>query len=162
MHKTARPTRVIVALVLGRALLAVGPDTLAAAPAPLAAAVEGGRRARLAPAVRVGAALGSAGVLLSLLAGVSRTTLSMARRGSCREFSMLFTRPITVPTVPRPRPRWLAGVGVAGCALLARTLPVVAVTGRTVLLAAGSLVWLLICRRAGGFPVRPRGRRSRR
>jgi len=68
------------AIVLGGALLAVGPTTLAEAPAPLVAAVEGSRWAGLAPAVQVGAAVAAAGVLLSLLAGVSRTTLSMARR----------------------------------------------------------------------------------
>lgn len=68
------------ALVLVSALLAVGPTTLADAPAPLATAVHAGRWAALAPVVRVGAAIASAGVLLSLLAGVSRTGLSMARR----------------------------------------------------------------------------------
>ena len=74
----------IVVLVYGAvftsALLAVGPDALAAAPAPLVAAVEGGRFGWMAPVVRAGAVVASAGVLLSLLAGVSRTTLSMARR----------------------------------------------------------------------------------
>lgn len=71
----------VYALVLTSALLAVGPDGLAATPAPLAAAVAAGRWASLAPVVRIGATIASAGVLLSLLAGVSRTTLSMARRG---------------------------------------------------------------------------------
>lgn len=70
----------VYALVLTSALLAVGPDILAGAAAPLTAAVEAGRRAALAPVVRAGAVIASAGVLLSLLAGVSRTTLSMARR----------------------------------------------------------------------------------
>lgn len=66
--------------MLGSALLTVGPEVLAEAPAPLEAAVEAGRWAAAAPVVSVGAAVASAGVLLSLLAGVSRTTLSMARR----------------------------------------------------------------------------------
>ena len=70
----------VYAIVLGSALLAVGPAVLADAPAPLAAAGAAGRWSALAPLVRVGAAIASAGVLLSLLAGVSRTTLSMARR----------------------------------------------------------------------------------
>ncbi|HEX2027442.1 MAG TPA: APC family permease [Nitriliruptorales bacterium] len=70
----------VYAAVLGSALLAVGPETIADAPAPLAFAIEGGRWGAVAPIVRVGAAIASAGVLLSLLAGVSRTTLSMARR----------------------------------------------------------------------------------
>ncbi len=39
-------------------------------------------------------------------------------------------------------PRWLAGLGVATCALLALTLPVVSVIGGVILLLAGSLVWL--------------------
>jgi basic amino acid/polyamine antiporter, APA family len=71
---------VIYAAVLTVALLVVGPAVLATSSAPLAAAVEAGRWAALAPVVRVGAAVAAAGVLLSLLAGVSRTTLAMARR----------------------------------------------------------------------------------
>jgi len=63
------------------ALLAAGPTALAASDAPLAVAVEGGRFASLAPAVRIGAAVASLGVLLSLLVGVSRTTFAMARDG---------------------------------------------------------------------------------
>lgn len=61
------------------ALLALGPDRLSRAAAPLAAAVEAGSLSSLAPAVRVGAAVASLGVLLSLLAGVSRTGFAMAR-----------------------------------------------------------------------------------
>jgi APA family basic amino acid/polyamine antiporter len=48
--------------------------------APLAAAVDAGSLAALEPAVRVGAAIASLGVLLSLIAGVSRTALAMGRR----------------------------------------------------------------------------------
>jgi basic amino acid/polyamine antiporter, APA family len=61
------------------AQLALGPGRLAHATAPLADAARAGTLAWLAPAVRVGAAVASFGVLLSLLAGVSRTTLAMAR-----------------------------------------------------------------------------------
>lgn len=71
---------VVYAAVLVSSLAAVGPRRLAEAPAPVAAAVASGELAALAPAVRVGAAVAAAGVLLSLLAGVSRTTLAMARR----------------------------------------------------------------------------------
>lgn len=71
----------VYAAVFGAALLAVGPDALAAADAPLVAVLEAGRWADAAPLVRAGAAVAAAGVLLSLLAGVSRTALSMARRG---------------------------------------------------------------------------------
>jgi len=61
------------------ALLAVGPAVLAEAPAPLAAAVESGSLAWLVPAVQIGAGVAALGVLLSLLAGVSRTVFAMAR-----------------------------------------------------------------------------------
>lgn len=177
------------AVVLVTALLAVGADTLAAAPDPLVAAVEAGRWAAAAPLVRFGAAVASAGVLLSLLAGLSRTALSMARRRelpgfldvvhadhrtphraevaaavlvSCivavadlrgaigfSSFAVLTyyglanASACTLGADERRWPRWLAGLGVALCALLALTLPRVAVVGGLVLLATGSLVWLL-------------------
>jgi APA family basic amino acid/polyamine antiporter len=79
-------TIVIYVVVLGSALLAVGPGTLAGSPAPLADAVEAGSWSGAAPAVRVGAAVAAAGVLLSLLAGISRTALSMARRRDLPRF----------------------------------------------------------------------------
>lgn len=71
----------IYVVVLTAALLATGPEVLASSPAPLVAVVVAGGWEGLAPVVRVGAAVATAGVLLSLLAGISRTTLSMARRG---------------------------------------------------------------------------------
>ena len=74
-------TLVVYTLVLGSALLAVGAEALAASPAPLAAAVEAGGLAWMAPVVRVGAAVASLGVLLSLIVGVSRTTFAMAAAG---------------------------------------------------------------------------------
>ena len=74
-------TLVVYALVAVSALLAVGPGELARAPAPLAAAVRAGGLAVAAPAVQVGATVASLGVLLSLLVGVSRTVLAMARDG---------------------------------------------------------------------------------
>ncbi len=60
------------------ALYSVGPDVLAGASAPLVAAAEGGI-SWAAPLVRVGGAVAALGVLLSLLAGVSRTSFAMAR-----------------------------------------------------------------------------------
>jgi len=60
------------------ALAGAGASALATSPTPLVTAVEGGRLAGLSPAVRVGAAVASLGVLLSLIAGVSRTTFAMA------------------------------------------------------------------------------------
>ncbi|MGH8713198.1 MAG: APC family permease [Casimicrobiaceae bacterium] len=68
----------VYAAVAVSALLAIGAPALARAPAPLVAAVESGRWAALSPVVRVGATVASLGVLLSLLAGVSRTAFAMA------------------------------------------------------------------------------------
>ncbi|HSF97305.1 MAG TPA: amino acid permease [Ornithinibacter sp.] len=64
------------------ALLAVlGPAGIAETSAPLAAAAEVSGWAWLDPLVRVGAVVAAVGSLLSLLLGVSRTTLAMARDG---------------------------------------------------------------------------------
>jgi basic amino acid/polyamine antiporter, APA family len=179
----------IYATVLTAALLAVGPDVLATAPAPLAEAVAVGRWSMLTPLVRVGAAVAAAGVLLSLLAGVSRTALSMARRGELprvldavhpthrtpyraevaaavvvsaivlvadlrgaigfSSFAVLTYYALanasawTLQGQERRWPRWLAGLGVLLCVVLAFTLPAVAVLGGVVLLTLGSLAWRL-------------------
>jgi APA family basic amino acid/polyamine antiporter len=71
-------TLLIYAAVIGAALATAGSAALAASPAPLAEAVRTGRFAALAVVVRIGAAIGSLGVLLSLIVGVSRTTFAMA------------------------------------------------------------------------------------
>ena len=71
-------TLVVYAAVASTALLAVGPDALAAAAAPLTAVAEAGSIDVAVPVVRIGAAVASLGVLLSLLVGVSRTTFAMA------------------------------------------------------------------------------------
>lgn len=70
-------TLVIYAAVAVSALLAVGPEELAASTAPLATAVGGGSD-WLTPAVRIGGTVAALGVALSLLAGVSRTGFAMA------------------------------------------------------------------------------------
>jgi len=59
------------------ALLAVGPDALARAQAPLREAVPDA----LGPVVAAGAAVASLGVLLSLVAGIGRTVFAMAANG---------------------------------------------------------------------------------
>jgi basic amino acid/polyamine antiporter, APA family len=179
---------VVYTVVLTAVLLAVGPETMAASAAPLAAAVEAGRWAWLSPVVRVGAAIATAGVLLSLLAGISRTALSMARRWELpavldavhpvhrtphraevtaaavvvavvlvsdlrgaigfSSFAVLTYYALTnaaawgLTGAERRWPRWLAGLGLGLCALLAVTLPGVAVIGGLVLLAVGSLGWV--------------------
>lgn len=66
------------AAVAVSALMAVGAQGLAEAQAPLAAVVKAGRLSEIGPAVRIGAAVASLGVLLSLLAGLSRTLFAMA------------------------------------------------------------------------------------
>jgi APA family basic amino acid/polyamine antiporter len=63
------------------ALLVLGPERLAVAVAPLASAVQETGAGELAPLVRAGAALAALGVILSLLAGVSRTVFAMAADG---------------------------------------------------------------------------------
>jgi APA family basic amino acid/polyamine antiporter len=71
---------VVVYLIVGvAALLAAGPDRLAAAAAPLADAVRAAGAGSVTPVVRVGAAVASLGALLALIAGIGRTSLAMAR-----------------------------------------------------------------------------------
>jgi len=72
-------TLVVYLLVAVAALVALGPEALAAAADPLRAVVAAGDLAAAVPVVRVGAALATLGSLLALLLGVSRTTLAMAR-----------------------------------------------------------------------------------
>lgn len=74
-------TLVVYAAVLTSALAAAGAEALASSSAPLALAVSQGSLAAAAPFVRVGAAVASLGVLLSLLAGVGRTAFAMAGNG---------------------------------------------------------------------------------
>lgn len=69
------------AAVSATALWAVGPEVLAEAGAPLAAATDAGSWSGLTPVVRVGAATASAGALMALIAGVGRTTFAMASEG---------------------------------------------------------------------------------
>ena len=71
-------TIAIYAVVAVAALLAAPPSLLASTQAPLRAVVRSGSLDGFAPVVQVGAAIASLGVLLSLLAGVSRTVFAMA------------------------------------------------------------------------------------
>jgi APA family basic amino acid/polyamine antiporter len=72
-------TVLVYALVIGSALVALTPEGLARSSAPLAETVDAGWLSAFTPLLRAGAAVASLGVLLSLLAGVSRTVLAMAR-----------------------------------------------------------------------------------
>ncbi|MFI7577550.1 APC family permease [Micromonospora sp. NPDC049497] len=74
---------IVLAIYLVLAVIALGvlgPDRLAGSAAPLADVVSAAGLPGLAWVVRAGAAVAVTGVLLSLLAGVGRTTLAMARR----------------------------------------------------------------------------------
>ena len=182
-------TLAVYAVVAVSALLAAGPQVLAEAPAPLQAAVAAGDLAAVQPVVRIGAAVASAGVLLSLIAGVSRTAFAMADDGElprwlaavsprtkvphraeiaagaivCAVVALVDLRGAiawssfgvltyyaianasawTLPAARRRWPRWLAGAGVAGCGLLAFSLPLAAVVGGAAVLAAGALArWI--------------------
>jgi APA family basic amino acid/polyamine antiporter len=69
----------LVYAAVGTTVLAgLGAQEVAASLAPLAQAVETGHFAAWSPVVRAGAAIASLGVLLSLIAGISRTTFAMA------------------------------------------------------------------------------------
>ncbi|MEV0649240.1 APC family permease [Phytomonospora sp. NPDC050363] len=70
---------VLYAVLAVIALLVLGPS-LPTSTAPLADVVTAAGLPALAPVVRVGAGVAVVGVLLSLLAGIGRTTLAMARR----------------------------------------------------------------------------------
>ena len=94
----------IYAVVAVSALAALGPSALAASQAPLAASVRAGSLEWLLPAVRIGATVASLGVLLSLLAGVSRTAFSMARNHDFPLASQPYT-PDSEPLIERSSPR---------------------------------------------------------
>src|SRR5687767_248319 len=74
-------TLLIYAVVAASALAAVGPAALAQSDTPLATAVHAGRFDGLVPLVRIGGTIAALGVLLSLIAGVSRTVFAMAADG---------------------------------------------------------------------------------
>ena len=82
---------VLIYLAVGTSILiAIGPAGVAATPAPLAAATTATGWTWASWLVRLGAAAAALGALLALIAGVSRTTLAMARHDDL--------------------PRWLAAV----------------------------------------------------
>ncbi len=85
--KTTIPRAILIALgitlvvyisIITITVLSVDIENLAHAKAPLVLAVESGTYSYLAPVVRIGACFASLGVLLSLMAGISRTTFAMA------------------------------------------------------------------------------------
>jgi len=72
-------TLIVYGCVAVSVLSILGPEALAAATDPLAQAAAAAGVPWLVPVVRVGAAVAALGSLLSLILGVSRTTLAMAR-----------------------------------------------------------------------------------
>ena len=74
-------TLAVYATVAITVLAVLGPDQLATAAAPLAEAVRAAGAGGFEPVVRAGAAAAALGALLSLILGVSRTSLAMARDG---------------------------------------------------------------------------------
>ncbi|KHL04241.1 APC family permease [Sinomonas humi] len=70
---------VVYAAVALTALLTIGPGRLAASAAPLSDVVTAGGSVWASPLVRIGAAAATLGSLLSITAGIGRTTLAMAR-----------------------------------------------------------------------------------
>jgi basic amino acid/polyamine antiporter, APA family len=173
----------VYAAVIASALLAVGPAALAGSAAPLETAVSAGSFDWFSPAVKAGAAIASLGVLLSMIAGVSRTTLAMARRRdlpgylaavhpayrvphhadiavallvcaivlltdlrgaiSFSAFTILLYYAIAnasalkLGPAERTRSRLIFILGLAGCLILAATLPPAAVLAGFGVLAAG-------------------------
>ena len=179
----------VYAVVSAAALLAVGPAALARSAAPLAEAVGAGRLAALEPAVRVGAAVASLGVLLSLQAGLSRTGFAMAANGDLPGdlaavhpryrvphraelavaglvavavlavdlrgaigfsstlvlvyYAVANAAAWTLRPAERRWPRWLAAAGLAGCLLLAASLPASSVLAGAAVLGIGAAVWVV-------------------
>jgi APA family basic amino acid/polyamine antiporter len=180
-------TLIIYTTVAISALMAVGADSLAESDAPLATAVKAGSLDAAAPAVRIGATVASLGVLLSLLAGVSRTLFSMAAnrdmpsllahvhprykvpdraelgvaavvilvllfadlRGAIgfSSFGVLLYYAIanasafTLPAGDRRWPAWLSVLGIAGCLVLAFTLPLGSVLAGLAVILAGCVIF---------------------
>lgn len=74
-------TMVTYLLVASALLVGLGAERLATEASPLAALVDNGNAHALGVLVRIGAAVAAGSALLSVLVGVSRTALAMARRG---------------------------------------------------------------------------------
>jgi basic amino acid/polyamine antiporter, APA family len=182
-------TLFVYAAVAISALVTVDARELAGTSAPLVRVVEAGRWSALAPAVRIGAAVASLGVLLSLLAGVSRTAFAMAGNRDLPRFlasvharhrvpdhaelaagvivalvvliadvrdaigfssfavlvyyAIANASAITLRRDERRWPRAFAIAGLAGCALLAFSLPWQSILESLVLLLAGAAVYAM-------------------
>lgn len=107
-------TLAVYAILAVTLMSVLGPE-LGTAPAPLAEAVRAAGAAWLDPVVRVGAAVAALGSLLSLILGVSRTGLAMARDGHLPRAMAVVHPRFAVPH----RAEVTVGVVVAAVAALA-------------------------------------------
>ncbi len=122
-------TYLLVAIAL---LVGLGADRLAVETSPLVALVDTGRSSAVGVLVRVGAAVAAGSALLSVLVGVSRTGLAMARRGELPR--------VLAVIGPRGTP-WRAdivgGVVAIAIAILAGPLAAIALSACSVLVYYG-------------------------
>ncbi|MCH7232122.1 APC family permease [Glycomyces sp. L485] len=187
-------TLVIYAVVAFTVISVLGVGTLTGSSAPLADLAAAGAPA-LEPLVAIGAGIAVAGVLLSLLAGIGRTALAMARDrrlpGGLTAVSERFGVPwaaelaassvvlaivatldlagaigfssfcvlvyyaianTSAITLDLRAP--LPWIGVAGCVVVAASLPVASVVGGLAVFAVGA-VWYAVSERAYGDRGRP-------
>ncbi|MGU3501372.1 APC family permease [Mycobacterium sp. C31M] len=176
-------TLAVYAVVAVAVLSVLGGDGLASATAPLADAVTAAGHQDWAPVVRAGAAVAALGALLSLVLGVSRTTLAMARdrhlptalaavhprfggphraevavgaivavlaafvdiRGAIGFSSFAVLTYYAIANAGawtlQPNRRIIPAIGLAGCVLLAFTLPVASVLWGCVVIALGAALY---------------------
>ena len=176
-------------------LTVLGPHGVATSAAPLASVVGRAGQDWALPLVRIGAATGSLGALLALVAGVGRTVLSMGRHGDLPSwlaavhprYHVPHRAEVAVATVVcllvltvdlrgaiglsafgvllyylvanaaaftqdeqhRRYPRALQVAGVAGCAVLAATVPFASLLAGFVVVAVGVVYRLARTRHAG-------------
>ena len=175
-------TLAVYAVVAVTILAVLGPEGVAATADPLAAAVRTSSWHWMEPVVRAGAVLAAAGSLLSLLLGVSRTALAMARdrhlpaalaavhpRHGVPHRAGLAAGAVVVAIILLADVRGAIGfssvtvlvyyaitnaaaltlgtgravpvAGLAGCLVVAASLPLASLTAGTAVLAMGALLW---------------------
>jgi APA family basic amino acid/polyamine antiporter len=178
------------------ALVALGPNRLAASASPLASVVSARGWDGALSLVRAGAVAAAGGALLSLLLGVSRTAFAMARDGylpaglravrrgvphraeaavAVVVLALVWTLDLRgaigfsslavlvyyllanlsarrLADEQRRPPRWLTSAGVAGCALLALTLPPASVIAGLAVLGVGAVIRVVVDRRRSASP----------
>jgi APA family basic amino acid/polyamine antiporter len=189
-HTIPRAVRLSLAIALAvyatvavTVLTIMGPGELATAPAPLVDAVRAAGATGLSPVVQAGAVVAALGSLLSLILGVSRTSLAMARDGYLPStlaavhprFGVPHHAEVVVGVVVaavasvadvrgaigfssfavllyygianvsawtlNPRRRLTPAVGLAGCLLLAVTLPRGSVMAGLAVVLVGATIW---------------------